>query len=133
MLARLPRTLARRARGVKRSDLVHILRAAATIADERDVLVIGSQAILGTLAEDDLPTAATRSMEADVAFFDDGRRNQRRPTSDLANARSRLRVAIESVASTIARPGVSNDSDSARPAATKVEDVGQSSVVRPSA
>jgi hypothetical protein len=56
---------------VKRSDLEHILRAAATIAEERDVLVIGSQAILGTLAEDELPAVTTLSMEADVAFFDD--------------------------------------------------------------
>jgi hypothetical protein len=56
---------------MKRTELEHILRAAATIADERDVLVIGSQAILGTLAEDQLPAVTTFSMEADVAFFDD--------------------------------------------------------------
>ena len=72
MPAGLPRPLEWRARGVKRSDLEHVLRAAATIADDRDVLVIGSQAILGTLTEDELPGLTTRSMEADVAFFDDG-------------------------------------------------------------
>ena len=56
---------------MRRSDLEHILRAAATIADVRDVLIIGSQAILGTLDEDALPPVTTLSMEADVAFFDD--------------------------------------------------------------
>ena len=35
------------------------------------MLVIGSQAILASFDEDDLPSAATASMEADIAFFDD--------------------------------------------------------------
>ena len=56
---------------MNRDQLEHVLRAASTIADERDVLVIGSQAILGSLPEDRLPTEATASIEADVAFFDD--------------------------------------------------------------
>jgi len=38
---------------------------------ERDVLVIGSQAILGTIPDRDLPVEATTSIEADLAFFDD--------------------------------------------------------------
>ena len=54
-----------------REQLEHILRAASTIADDPDVLVIGSQSILGSFAEDDLPFEATSSIEADVAFFDD--------------------------------------------------------------
>jgi hypothetical protein len=54
-----------------REQLEHILRAAAQIAAERDVLVIGSQSLLGTFAEDSLPHEATASIEADVAFFDD--------------------------------------------------------------
>ena len=35
------------------------------------MLVIGSQSILAALPEDALPTEATASIEADVAFFDD--------------------------------------------------------------
>lgn len=54
-----------------REQLAHILRAASTIAGERDVLVIGSQSVLGTFGEQQLPYEATASMEADVAFFDD--------------------------------------------------------------
>jgi len=56
---------------VRRQELAHILRAACDIAGDRDVLVIGSQSILGTFDEDDLPPAATASIEADIAFLDD--------------------------------------------------------------
>ena len=34
-------------------------------------LVIGSQAILGAFDDEQLPNDATRSIEADLAFFDD--------------------------------------------------------------
>ena len=54
-----------------REQLEHILRAASKIARDPDVLVIGSQSVLGSFAEDDLPFEATSSIEADVAFFDD--------------------------------------------------------------
>lgn len=56
---------------MKRLELAHILRAACRIAGDRDVLVIGSQSILGAFDEDDLPAAATASIEADIAFLDD--------------------------------------------------------------
>jgi hypothetical protein len=51
--------------------LEHVLRAASQIADDPDVLVIGSQSVLGASPEDRLPPAATASIEVDVAFFDD--------------------------------------------------------------
>ena len=54
-----------------REQLAHLLRSAAQIADESDVVVIGSQSILGTYAEDELPAQAVASLEADLAFFDD--------------------------------------------------------------
>ncbi|XKH57867.1 hypothetical protein LG293_07045 [Citricoccus nitrophenolicus] len=38
---------------------------------DKDVLVIGSQSILGSYDEDDLPAEATASIEADIAFLDD--------------------------------------------------------------
>jgi hypothetical protein len=56
---------------VNREQLEHILRAASVISREPDVLVIGSQSVLGSFAEDDLPREVTSSMEADIAFFDD--------------------------------------------------------------
>lgn len=56
---------------MKREELAHLLRAACDIAGDREVLVIGSQSILGAYDEDDLPSAATASMEADIAFLDD--------------------------------------------------------------
>jgi hypothetical protein len=56
---------------VTREQLAHVLRAASTIASERDVLVIGSQSLLASFDETELPYEATASMEADVAFFDD--------------------------------------------------------------
>jgi hypothetical protein len=63
--------VAKRARGVNREQLEHVLRAASQIADDPDILVIGSQSVLGAIAEERLPLAATASMEVDVAFFDD--------------------------------------------------------------
>lgn len=47
-----------------RQQLEHIIRAAAGTADVRDIVVIGSQAVLGTYA--DPPAELTQSMEADV-------------------------------------------------------------------
>jgi len=56
---------------VRRQQLAHILRSSCRIAHDKDVLVIGSQAILGTYDDDELPAAAVMSMEADIAFLDD--------------------------------------------------------------
>jgi hypothetical protein len=47
-----------------RAELEHIIRAAAGIADTTEIVVIGSQAILGTIP--DAPDEVTKSMEADV-------------------------------------------------------------------
>jgi len=56
---------------MRREQLEHVLRAASQIADDPEVLVIGSQSVLGAIPEDRLPLAATASIEVDVAFFDD--------------------------------------------------------------
>jgi len=56
---------------VKRSELAHILRAAADVTSDPEILVIGSQAILASFDEAELPEEATRSIEADVAFLED--------------------------------------------------------------
>jgi hypothetical protein len=56
---------------MNRSQLAHILRAAADVAGDGRILVIGSQAILATYRFNELPETATLSVEADIAFFDD--------------------------------------------------------------
>lgn len=56
---------------MKREQLEHILRAASRIVDERDFLVIGSAAVLGTFDDDQLPYEASRSDEADIAPYND--------------------------------------------------------------
>lgn len=53
-----------------REELAHVLRAAARIANDGNILVIGSQAILGSYQESDLPEVAWLSREADLAFLD---------------------------------------------------------------
>lgn len=64
---------------MNREQLAHILRAASTIVDDPNILVIGSQSVLATFDEDELPDAATASMEVDLAYFDD-------PTEGKADA-----------------------------------------------
>jgi hypothetical protein len=49
---------------MNRAALEHILRAAAAIADERDFVVIGSQAVLGQFPH--APDALLASIEADI-------------------------------------------------------------------
>lgn len=56
---------------MRRHDLAHILRAACRIAGDSDVVVIGSQAILGIFEDDELPNVVKLSREADIAFLDD--------------------------------------------------------------
>ena len=58
-------------RFMTREQLAHVLRAAANIAKDPNILVVGSQAILGSHSEDELPEVAWISVEADLAFFDD--------------------------------------------------------------
>jgi hypothetical protein len=49
---------------MKRSELEHLIRAAGRIAGEREIVVIGSQAVLGQFP--DAPIALLTSMEADL-------------------------------------------------------------------
>ncbi len=49
---------------MRRADLEHIIRAAAAIAEDDDIIIIGSQAILGQFP--DAPVALCVSIEADV-------------------------------------------------------------------
>lgn len=56
---------------MKRDQLEHVLRAVSRIVPDGEVLVIGSQSVLGSLREEQLPPLATASMEVDIAFMDD--------------------------------------------------------------
>jgi hypothetical protein len=56
---------------MKRSQLAHLIRAAASITTRDDLIVIGSQAILGTYSDTVLPDELTASIELDVAIADD--------------------------------------------------------------
>lgn len=49
-----------------RDQLEHAIRTACQITHQNEVIVIGSQAILGTYPEYELPTIATRSLEVDI-------------------------------------------------------------------
>lgn len=48
---------------MRRDQLEHAIRTACQITGQTEVIVIGSQAILGTYPEYELPHLATRSME----------------------------------------------------------------------
>lgn len=56
---------------MRREHLDHLLRAASQIIGERDLLVVGSQSVLGTWDEEELPPAVVLSIEADLAPLDD--------------------------------------------------------------
>jgi len=51
---------------MRRDQLEHAIRAACQIIGRPEVIVVGSQAILGTFREDELPRQATMSAEIDI-------------------------------------------------------------------
>ncbi|MGD2124136.1 MAG: hypothetical protein PVJ76_20470, partial [Gemmatimonadota bacterium] len=55
---------------MKRTEFEHAVRAAAAVLGVDELLVIGSQALHGSV-ESDLPEEALRSIEVDVAAFQD--------------------------------------------------------------
>jgi hypothetical protein len=62
-----------------RTDLEHLIRAAGSIANVRELIVIGSQAILGTFAS--APAELTASQEADKLDLGNGGGAAARSTS----------------------------------------------------
>lgn len=56
---------------VRREELIHAVRAAGEIVPGRHLVAIGSQAILGTWDENELPAQATASEELDVFVLGD--------------------------------------------------------------
>lgn len=59
-----------------RQQLAHLLRRACAVVGDVDVLVLGSQSILGSFDENELPPQATASQEADIAFVNDPARDK---------------------------------------------------------
>ena len=55
---------------MKRAAFDHAIRAAGAVLGEDEILVIGSQALHGSI-DSDLPEEAERSVGADIAAFDD--------------------------------------------------------------
>jgi hypothetical protein len=55
---------------VKREQLARLLALSSLLGEKADVLVVGSQAILGTMPETELPREAVLSVEADITFLD---------------------------------------------------------------
>lgn len=51
---------------MRRDQLEHAIRTACQIIGHDAVLVVGSQSILGSFADDELPTEATMSVEIDI-------------------------------------------------------------------
>ena len=51
---------------MRRDQLEHAIRTACQIIGKSEVIVVGSQAILGTFREDQLPADATVSVEIDI-------------------------------------------------------------------
>ena len=72
---------------MRRDQLEHAIRTACQIIQHPEVIVVGSQAILGTYREDELPSEATMSVEVDVL-----------PIAETNAETARLADAIEGVA-----------------------------------
>lgn len=72
---------------MRRDQLEHAIRTACQIIGHQAVIVVGSQAILGTYREDQLPTTATMSIEVDIL-----------PLANTVEETARLADRIEGVA-----------------------------------
>jgi hypothetical protein len=72
---------------MRRDQLEHAIRTACQIIRQPEVIVVGSQAILGTYDESQLPDAATMSIEVDIL-----------PIADTNAEAARLADLIEGVA-----------------------------------
>ena len=57
---------------MRRDQLEHAIRTACQIIGHTEVIVVGSQAILGSVSEDLLPAEATMSIEVDILPIAEG-------------------------------------------------------------
>ena len=77
---------------MRRDQLEHAIRTACQIIGQPAVVVVGSQSILGTYREEDLPAEATMSVEVDIL-----------PIADDNAETARLADLIEGVAGEFCR------------------------------
>jgi hypothetical protein len=70
---------------MRRDQLEHAIRAACQIIEREEVIVVGSQAILGTFSEEQLPPEATMSLEVDILPISDDKQ-ETAGLSDLLSA-----------------------------------------------
>lgn len=100
---------------MRRDQLEHAIRAACQIIEAREVIVVGSQAILGTYSEDDLPAEATMSMEARLMRCQalrasrEGSQLRRGPHRCWSRQHGRARRAPRAVARAVLRSGIEGD------------------------
>ncbi len=94
---------------MRRDQLEHAIRTACQIIGKPEVIIVGSQSILGTFREDQLPADATMSVEIDILpIADDNAETER--LADLIEgvagelSPSRSSTGSASTASTSARP-----------------------------
>lgn len=78
---------------MRRDQLEHAIRTACQIISAREVIVVGSQSILGTFAEEQLPAAATMSIEVDILPIADNNDETAR-LADLIEGVGRRAVAV---------------------------------------
>jgi len=62
---------------MRRDQLEHAIRTACQVIGHPAVIVVGSQAILGSFAEDELPSEATTSVEIDILPLAEGNETTR--------------------------------------------------------
>lgn len=68
---------------MRRDQLEHAIRAACQIIGRPEVIVLGSQAILGTFREDELPVRATMSGEVDILPIADSNEETKQLANDI--------------------------------------------------
>lgn len=78
---------------MRRAQLEHAIRTACQVIGFPEVIVVGSQAILGTFDEEQLPADATMSIEVDIL-----------PIADDEQETARLADLIEGVAGEFCHP-----------------------------
>ena len=75
---------------MRRDQLEHAIRTACQIIGRPEVIVVGSQSILGTFSEDELPADATMSVEIDILPIADGNAEVKRLADLIEGAAGEL-------------------------------------------
>ena len=75
---------------MRRDQLEHAIRTACQIIGRPEVVVVGSQSILGTFQDDELPSDATMSVEIDILPIADGNAEVKRLADLIEGAAGEL-------------------------------------------